>query len=472
MFPWRFFAFLVVLVLLLSAGWFFFGGRGEVVIKGEEKVMIPEEKSGENLARSETPELKLEKEKVVLPVKKLNQDLEFQARLSNPPEVVKAIYATGWSAGSRGKVDSLIKLIDETELNAIVIDVKDYSGFISYEIDTPILKDAGAFGELRILKPNELIKKLHDKNIYVIARVSVFQDPILAKAHPEWAVQSSSTGKTWKDRKGLAWMDPSAREVWEYNLEIAKDALARGFDEVNFDYIRFPSDGDLEDAIYPFWDDIAPRSLVIENFFRFLRENLKERQISVDLFGLTTIANDDLGIGQILEKALPYFDFVAPMVYPSHFANGTMGYKNPAENPYEIVKGSIESAVQRLVKYSSLAGTSTEAGLANKRAVSKIRPWFQDFDLGADYDAVKVRAQIDAVEDVFCGPAPSPDFGDSTNSLAKNNSGSVDQTMSGNRKGRDAQICDSSSGGLGDKFGGWMLWDPRNVYTRSALHAD
>lgn len=349
---------------------------------------------------------------------KTNQDLEFQDQLANPPTVVKAIYATGWSAGSRNKLDSLIKLIDETELNAIVIDVKDYSGFVSYVIEDPIFEEAGALEEIRIARPNEVLKKLHDHGIYVIGRVSVFQDTILAKAHPEWAIQSKSSGGVWKDRKGLAWMDASSREVWHYNLEIAKDALARGFDEVNFDYVRFPSDGNLEDAQYPFWDNVAPKSLVIENFFRFLRENLKEETISADLFGLVTIANDDLGIGQILEKALPYFDYVAPMVYPSHFGAGVFGFKNPAENPYEVIKSSIGSAEKRLVIYSSPVGSSTNPTAETKK-MAKLRPWLQDFDLGATYDAQKVRAQIDA-SDAF--------------------------------------------GGVG-----WMLWDPKNVYTKGAL---
>jgi len=417
----RFFIYAMVLGLALFGGWFLFGRGGEVVIYGENSPAVSNQSSSETLVKAgELPSDFREKEPE--PEKKPNQDIEFQPQLSARPEIVRAIYATGWSAGSRSKADSLIKLIDETELNAIVVDVKDYSGFISYRISSPIFEDSGALGELRIIKPNELIKKFHDKEIYVIARISVFQDPILAQAHPEWAIHSSSTEKLWRDRKGLAWMDPASREVWNYNLEIAKDALARGFDEVNFDYIRFPSDGNLEDTVYPFWDDIAPRSLVMENFFRFLRENLKGEVISADLFGLVTIASDDLGIGQIIEKAFPYFDYIAPMTYPSHYASGVLGYKNPAENPYEIVKESIELAAQRLVKYKSRLETSTVSDAEDKKSAAKIRPWLQDFDLGADYDAAKVRAQIDASE---------------------------------------------QAGGVG-----WMLWDPRNIYTREALHAD
>lgn len=405
---------MIVIGSAFWAGWFFFGQSGEVIIQGtaDPEIMVSKE-------AVVSKEEKIEVLEEVAQVKN-NYDIGFQSKLENPPEAVKAIYATGWSAGSKSRIDSLIRMIEETELNAIVVDIKDYSGFISYEIENSLFQESGALNEIRISRPNELIKKLHDKKIYIIGRISVFQDPILAKARPEWAIHSSSTGGTWKDRKNLAWMDPASREVWNYNLLIAQDAFKRGFDEVNFDYIRFPSDGNLEDAVYPFWDDVAPRELVIENFFRFLRENLKDEKISADLFGLVTVANDDLGIGQVLEKAIPYFDFVSPMVYPSHFAPGTFGYKNPAENPYEIIKESIGSAGQKLVKYIGSSEASTTEG--KSKAAAKIRPWLQDFDLGADYGAEEVRAQITASDE---------------------------------------------AGGIG-----WMLWDPRNVYTKSALIAE
>ncbi len=351
-------------------------------------------------------------------------DIAIQSSLQNPPATVKAIYATGWSAGSSLKLESLIKLIDETELNALVVDVKDYSGFISYRFDYPLARESGAFGELRILKPNTLIKKLHDKGIYVIGRISVFQDPILALAHPEWAIKSSSTGAIWKDRKGLSWMDPSSREVWAYDLAIAKDALSRGFDEINFDYIRFPSDGNLNDMRYPFWNEKTAMRDVIGTFFRYLRNNLKGVKISADLFGLVTVDETDLGIGQSLETAFPYFDYIAPMVYPSHYAAGSFGYKNPAAYPYEIVKYSLEKAQGRLLNYGNPvqlnSSTTTSTVKIKMPEWPKFRPWLQDFDLGADYTAPMVRAQIRAVEEL--------------------------------------------------SEGGWMLWDPKNNYTREALN--
>lgn len=359
--------------------------------------------------------------------KKNGGDIENQAPLSNPPAVIKAIYATGWSAGSSKKMTALTKLIDDTELNAIVIDIKDYSGYVSYYIDNPLIKGSGALNEPRILKPNALIQKLHEKQIYVIGRISVFQDSILAKAHPEWAVHSSSTGEVWRDRKSLAWMDPASQEVWDYNLAVAKDALARGFDEVNFDYMRFPSDGDLSDLVYPTWSGKTSRSSVIGNFFKYVRENLGEAKLSADLFGLVTLASDDLGIGQVLERALPYFDYIAPMVYPSHYASGVFGYKNPAEHPYEVIKNSMEGAMLKIKNYefglpsaSSTITSGTLPALKIREARAKLRPWLQDFDLGADYDAEKIRAEIRASDE---------------------------------------------SGGVG-----WMLWDPKNIYTREALN--
>lgn len=359
-------------------------------------------------------------------VKNLNGDIEIQRPLSQPPLSVKAIYVTGWSAGSTKKIDSLIKLIDETELNAIVVDVKDYSGFLSYKFDYDLARESGAFNELRIIKPNILIKKLHDKGIYVIGRISVFQDPILAEAQPDWAIKSSSTKKVWKDRKGLAWMDPASREVWAYNLKIAEDALSRGFDEINFDYIRFPSDGDLNDLSYFTWNEKTSMADVIEGFFKYMRGNLKDAKISADLFGLVTIEKSDLGIGQVLEKAFPYFDYIAPMIYPSHFGPGVMGFKNPAIHPYEVIKNSLISAINKLkistVKLATTTSTPIDPSLIALPEWPKFRPWLQDFDLGADYDATMVREQIRAVEE------------------------------------------------LG--ISGWMLWDPKNVYTRGALKTE
>jgi len=364
-------------------------------------------------------------------VKKSDEDIENQKSLVNLPSEIKAVYMTSWSSGSEKKTDYLIKLIKETELNAVVIDIKDFSGYITYDIKNSDVEKYGA-KQIRTLKINSLIKKFHDENIYVIARITIFQDPILAKAHPEWAIHSKTkcqssnincqmlSSTLWLDHKGLAWMDPAAKEVWDYNVAIGKDALNRGFDELNFDYIRFASDGFIGDMGFPVWNEIIPKQEVIKNFFKYLREQFSDAKISADLFGQATIDKNDLGIGQIIEDAYAYFDYICPMVYPSHYAKMFLGYKNPANYPYEVVKYSMDSALQKIGNWKLEIGNS----LAINKS-PKLRPWLQDFDLGADYDAKKVKKQIQGVYD--------------------------------------------SASSTPESINGWMLWSPSNVYTREAL---
>ena len=352
-------------------------------------------------------------------------DLPDQSPLSNPPEIVKGIYLTNWTAGSSKRLASLIGLLDRTELNAMVIDIKDYSGYLAYRTGIPLAVSAGAEREIRILRPNAMLKELHDKGIYVIGRITVFQDPLLAAAHPEWAVKNTATGKVWTDRKGISWLDAAATPVWDYHVEIARDALRRGFDEINFDYIRFPSDGDLEVTGYPFWNEAEPRHQVVARFFNYTRQELSGAKISADLFGLTTGAEGDLGIGQVIEDAYRAFDFVSPMVYPSHFAAGHAGFQNPAAHPYEVIELSMTKALERLVKLELLAAginaTSTEIAPVSGR-FARLRPWLQAFNLGATYDAAKINAQILATEKAL------------------------------------------GSGTTSGHYAGWLLWDPNNNY--------
>ncbi|KKU14718.1 MAG: hypothetical protein UX23_C0010G0002 [Parcubacteria group bacterium GW2011_GWB1_45_9] len=338
------------------------------------------------------------------------QGIENQKPLPNPPEVIKAIYVTSWIAGTPSRMNELIKLIKETELNAVVIDIKDYSGYVAYDIQNEdVIKYRAK--EIRIPRVNALIKQLHDEGIYVIARTTVFQDPLLVKARPDLALKNKVSGGVWYDNKGLGWVDPAAKEAWDYNIAIAKDAAERGFDEINFDYIRFASDGKLSEIGYPFFQETTTlKQSVLRDFFEYLRKELNGIVISADLFGLVTVNYDDLGIGQSLEDAYKYFDAVAPMVYASHYARTFLGFENPAAHPYEVVNYSMASANQRL---------------KNLESASKLRPWLQHFDLGAIYDAAKIKAQIQATY--------------------------------------DAGVTD-----------GWMLWDPSNryLYVREALRLE
>ena len=360
---------------------------------------------------------------------KIYSDIEPQAPLGSPPAQIKAIYATGWSAGNPKKIKYFIDLIKTTELNAIVIDIKDFSGYVLYNTELKEVRDYNGV-EVRIPRLNALIKQFHDEGIYVIARIAVFQDPRLALARRDLALQSARAQSVWKDKLGLAWIDPAARESWDYNIAIAKEALGRGFDEINFDYIRFASDGDLSDIIYPVWDKKISRREVIKNFFAYLRSELPEARISADLFGLVTVAQDDLGIGQLLETALPYFDYIAPMVYPSHYESGFLNFKNPAKFPYQVIVHSLTTAISRFGNYEKnyLAlsqSTTTPPDKIPREPIAKFRPWLQDFDLGADYNAEMVKKEIQAVYD---GASTTPELLD-----------------------------------------GWMLWNPANVYTKGAL---
>lgn len=363
-------------------------------------------------------------------------------RLQNPPAIIRAIYYTGWSAGLASRIDNLIALAKRSEINAVVIDIKDYSGYVAYDADIPAL-DKYRAKEIKIKDIDATLAKLHEAGIYVIARITIFQDPVLAKARPDLAIHRKSktspgnltAASLWLDRKGLAWMDPTAKEVWDYNILIAQDAANRGFDELNFDYIRFPSDGNLDDMHFPFYQDGSAKSAEIKKFFAYLREQLPGVKISADLFGLATVADDDMGIGQVIEDAYEYFDFVAPMVYPSHYANGTFGFKNPAQRPYEVIRRSMEKAVEKLwprpVPQTNASSTTSTLQLAEKirlqnelkkNYTAKLRPWLQDFDLGADYGVAEVRAQIRATKEA-----------------------------------------------LGEHYSGYYMWSPSNVYTTEAL---
>jgi hypothetical protein len=230
----------------------------------------------------------------------------------------------------------------------------------------------------------------------------------------------------WKDRKGISWLDPCSKEVWDYIVKIGKESERVGFDELNFDYIRFPSDGDMKNISYNFCPDGFSRADMMENFFKYLSRQIKNIgiPISADMFGFVSTNIDDLNIGQVLERASPYFDYICPMVYPSHYPPTYNGFKNPAAHPYEVIKLAMDTAVKRLLNQEaglSPFATSTPqfSDSDTKRIGSKIRPWLQDFDMGATYDAMMVRKQMQAVYDA----------------------------------GLDS----------------WLLWDPSNKYTREAL---
>ena len=313
-----------------------------------------------------------------------------QSPLQNPPKTIKGVYLTSFSAGNYSRIAYILQLAREKKINSVVIDVKDYSGYIAYNSSVPEVKQYKT-SQIRIRNLSALISIFHRAKIYTIARITCFQDPLLAQKRPDLAIKTKE-GKVFKDNKGLAWLDPSSIEVWNYLLSIAKEVSNYGFDEINFDYVRFPSDNNVSNLIYPFYDGKMYKHKVIKNFYSYLKKNLKGIRISVDLFGQTMIDKGDVGIGQKLEDAFPYFNYICPMLYPSHFHTGFLGYKNPAKYPYEVINYSLKEGLKRLKKFKSRSNKYKSLNV-------HFRPWLQDFSLKTIYGLQEVKEQIKALND-------------------------------------------------------------------------
>ena len=345
------------------------------------------------------------------------------------PESVKAIYMTSCVAGTSEFRQKLVKVAQETEINSIVIDIKDYSGTISFPPQSEEWKSAWDNAKCGTPDMKELVQMLHDNKIYVIGRITVFQDPFYAPKHPAEAVQRSDKQTVWTDRKGLSFVDVAAHNYWDHVVMLSTEAYNIGFDELNFDYVRYPSDGNMTDTYFP--QSMAGKYAMdkqanLEAFFKYLNEKLDEESrfaavrhqntgrasstpyTSADLFGMTTTNFDDLSIGQVQDRAAPYFDFIAPMVYPSHYPMNYLDLGNPNDYPYKIVYHAMKSGVDRMKSETTpmkgflheRIGTSTPA--IYKKPVydgSRLRTWIQDFDYGGDYDAADVRAEIQASYD-------------------------------------------------------------------------
>jgi len=318
----------------------------------------------------------------------LEEDVKDSLHIEKP-EFVKGIYLTAYTAGTR-RLDDLIDFVKQNDLNAMVIDLKGPNGEPAFHFTNEKLIKYNTDREL--YNPKEVLDKLHKAGIYVIGRTFVFQDPYMVRAEPSFALKNINGGN-WTDYRGVSWLDPTSLDVWQYNVNMAVDAYEQGFDEIQFDYIRFPSDGNLKAIKYVGWDGTTPKELEIEKFFAYISKILRRKGVktSADLFGLVCCYNNyDLGIGQVLERALPYFDFISPMMYPSHYSDGFIGYSNPAEHPYGVVKYSMDKANEK-VEILQASATSTPLG--------GLRPWIQDFDLGAYYNTFEVNEQIRAVDE-------------------------------------------------------------------------
>ena len=299
------------------------------------------------------------------------------------PEHVKGIYLTAWSAGSKSRLDKAIGLVKRTEINSIVIDIRD-AGHVYVKTGIPLAKAAKA-ETVGILDPKGLMDKLEKRGVYPIARIACFRDKFVPVTNPELAV-NKTTGGVWKDGGGYAWLDPYNRKNWDYIGEIVDFALDMGFPEIQLDYVRFPSEGRADTQLFPGkkgWPAETKPAQVVSEFAKFIGERVRAKNAvySADIFGIISSSTSDQGIGQELESIAEPFDLICPMVYPSHFAKGEYGIKNPNASPYEVVLKSLRDYAKRLPNM-------------------KLRPWLQDFSLGVTYGEAEVRAQIKAAREV------------------------------------------------------------------------
>ena len=434
-------ALIVVIVLLVASaigGFFIYNDRPTAEVEVPQPLVVREAPPAEEATSPEEQGLRYiasEVERVAkesaelseLAQKFLEEERAKKMLVSEAKEKssqVKGIYLNEFIASSqtpfaKASRENIVRMLQETELNGVVIDIKENTG--------PNL-------------PNYLktfISELHQKDVWVIARICVFRDSSLREKKPDWYLKdytATSSDNIWKDTAGASWLDASSTEAQAYIIDFSKKAIDFGFDELQFDYIRFPSDGKIKNIVYPFYDGEVEKYEIIGGFFSKLSRDLKEYKpsiiLSADLFGYLATQFQSFDIGQRLFDAGQYFDYVSFMLYPSHFYGGFMADYDavrglpylslPYEaadiatvtpnNPYPVILRSVLASVDYLFLYGLEA---------------KVRPWLQDFNLSYDvnrgilYDAEKIKAQVQGAED----------------------------------------------GGSS----GWLLWNSANIYTESAL---
>jgi hypothetical protein len=297
----------------------------------------------------------------------------------------KALYLSVFGIGNRTLREAALELVDTTELNALVIDVKGDRGLIGYRSGLALAEQAGAQRVITMPDLPGLLSTLRQQGVYTIARIVVFKDDPLATARPELAVRRRD-GSIYRDGEGLAWTDPYRAEVRAYNIGVAREAASAGFDEIQFDYARLP---DATGLVYREPDTIQNRVAAIDGFLREARKALVPYNVflAIDIFGYVCWNPDDTRIGQQLERIADVVDYISPMLYPSSFQYGIPGYRNPVQHPYEIVHRSLERALER-----------TDAHPL------RFRPWLQafpDYAFGAGaFTAGQVMAQVRAAEDI------------------------------------------------------------------------
>jgi len=433
---WLFFLFpifaLAVSSFFLPESWLF--PKNETQLPQRETIIIEENTNNNTMPKNEEQDERFELRETQLLTGEVLQNIlasstERQIALLKS-ENVKGVYMTEYIANTPSSINfkNIIKLLEETELNAVVIDIKEMNG---QNLPNSL---------------KNLIDELHGKNIWVIARICVFRDNSLIKVKPELYLKkkilnstssSVTTSELWRDSGRGYWLDPASPAVQNYLVNFSKKAIDFGFDELQFDYIRFPSDGKVDQIVYPFYDGKKEKYEIIQEFFRNLSDSLRSYKssiiLSVDLFGYVASEHQALTIGQRTKDAADVFDYVSFMLYPSHFYSGFRVNADQARGlplvyfPYNSASTSqiVSNNPYLVILRSILTASDFFSQLGSK---TKIRPWLQDFNLKYDtdrgiyYDAGKVKTQIQAAKDAGAS--------------------------------------------------GWLLWNSSNVYTKAALRLE
>src|SRR4051812_6895950 len=301
------------------------------------------------------------------------------------PPIVRGLYGNRWAAVGQ-KIWQLIDVAKRTEVNALVLDVKDDRGYVLYRSSVPLAHAIGAYRvtPMPLARMRAVLDTMRANGIHPIARIVVAKDPLLANARREWAVQRRADGKPWLDAHGNPWLDPHQRGVWTYAADLAEEAVRLGFSEVQFDYVRFPDERRLiAEARFPLANG-RRRDEVIRDQLGYLRSRLEAlgAPMAIDVFGATTTIDNDMGIGQTWEQFADQADIVLPMTYPSHYPPGSYGIAHPNAEPYAVLDHALRGARIR------------NKGVRN---AAQIVPWYQDFSLGKPrYGVTQLRAQMQA----------------------------------------------------------------------------
>lgn len=301
------------------------------------------------------------------------------------PRIVRGLYVNRWAALGN-KMNEMIGLAKTTEINALIIDVKDDRGFVLYRSNVPLARQIGADtnSPMSQSRLRAILDTMRAHNIYPIARIVVVKDPLLADKKREWAIKRKSDMQPWLDRNGKPWLDAHQRGVWQYAADLGREAWDLGFSEVQLDYVRFPDEKRLiRESVFPLAQGRS-RAQVIRDQLGYTRRLLRANGIpmTIDVFGLTATDTTDMGIGQKWEMFVDQADAVLPMNYPSHFAPGTYKLSNPNAQPFATIDNAMKDVRRRT---------------APVRGAGRIIPWYQDFTLGAPrYGVEQVRAQIEA----------------------------------------------------------------------------